>query len=68
MNTTGRLDRLEERIPKGCRACRTWGPSVYQMGDAEPERGEYCPVCGRHVPIELVRQIVIVTDPLEVTR
>lgn len=59
-NTHGRLIRLEERAPRGCPTCRTWGPSVYQVGDAPPDRGEACPACGRRVPILLTRRIVVV--------
>ena len=57
-STTGRLIRLEERLPKGCPTCLTWEAGAFQVSfqgdDAEPIRAEDCPTCGRHVPLHWV--------------
>ena len=52
----GRLIRLEERAPKGCPTCRAWGAAslrvIVQGIEGSPARGDGCPDCGRHVPLQ----------------
>lgn len=57
----GRLSRLERHVPGGCPVCRHWGPVAWAIGreDAHPTRPETCPSCGRHVPIEELRRVVL---------
>ncbi len=54
----GRLIRLEERMPKGCPTCRSWGLAtcqiVVQGADEEPIRPETCPDCRCHVLLTLI--------------
>lgn len=55
-----RLGRLEDRVPKGCPSCRTWGPVVFEDGEGRRSRPDACPNCGRPVPVRLVRRYVLV--------
>jgi len=63
-NQSGRLTRLEERIPKGCPTCRAWGAASLRVSvqgiEGAPARGDGCPDCGRHVPLH---RVVIGTRP-----
>jgi hypothetical protein len=40
--------------PSPCEMCSGWSPQVFVRDDDLP-RGEACPVCGRRVPIRLLR-------------
>jgi hypothetical protein len=40
--------------PPPCEACCGWTPQVFVRHD-QPPRDEACPVCGRRVPIRLIR-------------
>ena len=55
---SGRLTRLEDRMPKGCPTCRSWEAATFQIvvqgADEETSRGDVCPTCGRHVPLMLI--------------
>ena len=68
MSFLKRLEFLEEHLPSGCAICETWGAvghsvvvddedEINQLVDRRPET---CPSCGRHVPVELNRTIVLV--------
>ena len=69
MRQLERLIRLEEYRGLGCATCRAWAPATITVTrlDAsgreegtEPSRPERCPDCGRQVPIQLERHLVIV--------
>ncbi len=50
-----RLIKLEDHLwPKGCATCTHWGPAAHVFA-GQAVRPECCPVCGRRVPICLVR-------------
>ena len=54
---SGRLTRLEDRMPKGCATCQDWTVEVlrFQIGDepAESTRPDACPNCGREAPLSV---------------
>jgi hypothetical protein len=58
MRLTKRVDRLSGLAPSPaptlCETCRGWSPQVFARDD-QPLRDEACPVCGRRVPIRLIR-------------
>ena len=63
-----RIHEIEAKAAQAqlCDTCRFWGPCarVFSIdGVIELPRGEYCPDCGRHVPISLTRTYVIVPSP-----
>lgn len=60
---TTRVDRLTGRTvpsaPPPCATCRGWAPQVF-VRDHHPPRDEACSVCGRRVPIKLIRAYHVV--------
>jgi hypothetical protein len=46
-----RIRRLETAVGSGCPTCRGWSPTVVIDDDGVMLRPEWCPDCGRQVPV-----------------
>lgn len=60
---TRRLERLELQVGRGCPTCRGWVGAVLVDDEGTLSRPEWCPACGRHVPVPL--RVHLIGVPLD---